>query len=284
MTKSVRGGQRISGNLSATEWNFVRAQAYRSSMSDMSMGAMGGEAGSLDGVVQVVNRTSGALAVGDVVGLSAPSIQPGDFGEFRASMLFAAVIPTDGRGDSGGEPTDSYAGRFGIMLDGCAPGEVGPACIWGPTWARVTMQSATDRYCDVTHNSKASLTGGSTGSAAILYAYPRGSSYPQETFAYVRLGNRQAGSVRLARLVETLDDDRPSAIANVWQWNPKGGDDEEGAYEETEEEVYLQCFLRPEGETIEERTRVLFSEIGDQNEIIVQACAPDPEEEEETPP
>jgi hypothetical protein len=282
MTKSVRKGQRIGGNLSATEWNFVRAQTYRTSMNDVSMGASAGEAGSLDGVVQVVNRTSGALSVGDVIGLSAPSIQASDFGEFRATMLFAAVIPTDGRGDSGGEATESYAGRFGIMLDGCGPGEIGPACIWGPTWARVSMQSATDRYCDVTHNSKSSLTSGSSGSAAILYAFPRGSSYPQDTFAYVRLGNRQAGGVRMARLVETLDDDRPSAIANVWRWNPKGGDAEEGDYEETEEEVYLQCFLRPEGETIEQRTRVLFSEIGDINEIIVMGCSPDPEEE--TPP
>ncbi len=183
MTKSVRGGQRISGNLSAAEWNFVRAQAYRSAMSDFSMGGAAGEAGSLDGIVQVVNRTSGALNVGDVVGLDAPTIQASDFGEFRASMLFAAAIPTE-----------SHMGRCGIMLDGCAAGDVGPACIWGPTWARVTMQSATDRFCEVTPDSKTALTSASTGSVAILYAHPAGDSYPQEAFAYVRLGNTAAQS------------------------------------------------------------------------------------------
>lgn len=77
-----------------------------------------------------------------------------------------------------------------------------------------------------------------------------------------------------ARMTEDLDDDNPLATANDWNWN--AGDEE---YYDTENEVELQCFLRPEGETIADRTRVLYTIIGGIKEIVVVNCEPDPEEE-----
>jgi hypothetical protein len=83
----------------------------------------------------------------------------------------------------------------------------------------------------------------------------------------------------LARLTSTIDDDNPVGEAHRWIL-PKA----DGEYTETSRELHLRCFLRPEGETIEERTRVIYAPVGKVNEIIVVGCAPDPEEEEEPPP
>lgn len=91
-----------------------------------------------------------------------------------------------------------------------------------------------------------------------------------------RLVTQPITGLRRARLTEDLDDDNAvaGATANVWDW-----DAEEEEYFDTEEEVLLHSFLRPEGEVIPDRTRVLFTRIGDLEEIVVNNCSPDPEEE-----
>lgn len=79
-----------------------------------------------------------------------------------------------------------------------------------------------------------------------------------------------------ARLTSAMDDDNKVATANKWSF-----DQTAQTYYETNQEVRLRSFLRPEGETIADRTRVYYALVGNVNEVIVCNCSPDPEE---TPP
>jgi hypothetical protein len=239
-------------------------------MHDLSRLAKSGEEGALDGIVLVANMSGANASPGDVLALSDPFISPGSNPtEFRNALNFKGTLPTE-----------AYAGRFGILLDGGGPEQLIPAVIWGPAWAKISMQRESDRFADIYAGDRTRLKSGASGSAQILYAYPMSSSYPQDTFAYVRLGNVYSG-LRRARFTETMDDENPVASAKVWDLDPTAGD--YGEYVELEETVELRCWLRPEGETIEERTRCYFAKIGDVLEAIVINCEPDPSDEEESP-
>lgn len=78
-------------------------------------------------------------------------------------------------------------------------------------------------------------------------------------------------TLRCARLTEDMTDANPSATANVWEW-----DDGTEDWVETDTEVTLRSFLRPEGETIADRTRVFFEQVGRVLQIVVCNCSPDP--------
>lgn len=186
---TVKAGDKLNHKLSAAKWNALDTLLKK------TPGVIGAaEANEArDGIVMVRNLTGIALSEGSIVALRDPVFLPADnLDEFRYAMVFNAVVPTDGTDDTGGNATTDYSGRFAVMLAPCAIGEMAAACCAGIVAAKVSITASGDGFADVYHNSTAKLKSGSTGSAQILWPNTTTGSYPQDTWAIVRLGNKAA--------------------------------------------------------------------------------------------
>lgn len=190
--RPAHAGDPLNKGISASDWNALNEMRRRKSNASIIGTTATDDA--LDGIVTVKNTTGNNLPPGSIVGLDAPFILPdGTSDDARLMLNFQGVVPTDGTGS-----TTDYTGRFGILLDGVS-GEYGaptvPARIFDGAYCKLYMQSATDQFADIEHNNTTRLKSGSSGSAQILYHYPMGSTYPQETYGYVRLGNKSPGGI-----------------------------------------------------------------------------------------
>jgi hypothetical protein len=169
-------GQRLA--ISARKWNALDGVIDAHNKGDRPLSFSGDD--SSDGIVQVVNDTGANVNARDIVGLTGGEITPtSNLADFQSTINFKGVIPTN-----------EYTGRFAILLDGGTPGAVLPGLLWGEAWVKIALQAANHQFADINPSEKGKLKSGCTGTAQILKAFPSGSSYPQDSLAYVRLGLR----------------------------------------------------------------------------------------------
>lgn len=265
----VNAGQKLDRNLSAREWNDVRAKVLGAQTATL-LGAAG-PSDARDGIIRILNQTGQGLDQGAVVGLKDPLILPSENTfEFGSTLCFNGVVPTDGSGES----TD-YRGQFAVLLEPCGAGDIAAAIVAGVTAAKLSVTAAGDKFADIKHDDVTALKTGSSGSARVLWKEPG----TGEKFGVVILGSAASGATpRRAKLDATLSYGE-TAEATVWEW-----DAEEEEYVETDETVEVQCWLLYEDESIEGGTRIWFLEVDGVNEVVAAACAPEPEEEEEESP
>lgn len=169
-------------------------------------------------VFRVKNNTGYDLTSYDPVGLDGPLFDPTDGGEQEL---------VDQTSQSGVEPTvaDHAGGKWGVMLQAAADGEIGRCCLSGVVPVRVYVNSAADGFVDVidaeTVDDEKTYLGTGASGAKILWI---DSDAEAETivWAIVRLGQTTAAG-RIYQLLSDLDDDDYEAMANPMMMNPATG-------------------------------------------------------------
>ena len=141
--------------------------------------------GELSGIVQIVNNSGAALDAFDVLGIEGPYIDPSDGDEEEA--LFQCGEPVL----SGVTPVDpDHLGKFAILLEPIAAGQVGHARVTGSSQAWVDIQTVGDEYADILDADDTKLVSGSSGMARILWTATASTG---EQWALVQLGGAGAG-------------------------------------------------------------------------------------------
>ena len=112
------------------------------------------------GLVLVRNDSGADWQRFDVLGVSGPVFDPAaDEDAFKNQPALVGVTPTEA----------SHAGRFVVLLEPVAAGEVGLACGSGVCLVHIYVEDASLKFADVNDGSAASLKTSRTGSATILW-------------------------------------------------------------------------------------------------------------------
>lgn len=128
-------------------------------------------------VIQVENGTGGDLARFSVVGIDSPIIDPTDDEPAGARGVTVYGVTPD---------EDYHKGRFAVLQEPIADGEIGAAVVAGVTWATVYASTANPRYAELTDADATMLTADDGGSADVLWC----ESGTGNLWAIVRLGRR----------------------------------------------------------------------------------------------
>ena len=112
------------------------------------------------GIVLVKNSSGADRDRFDVLGVDGVIFTPTDnLDEFKNQVVLKGITPAE----------DDHLGRFVVLLEPLADGEIGRACVDGVCPARIDVQDADDRFADVKDADAASLLGGAFGAASILW-------------------------------------------------------------------------------------------------------------------
>jgi hypothetical protein len=158
----IRPGDPAGAALASENWNYMMEGAELAHAKPPARGARPSQPEVDRCVILVQNNTGTDLGRFAVVGLYGVPIEPtysGGEDEFLYCLAVSGRVPTE----------DDY-GRFAILQEPLAAGEIGHACLWGITHARVRINDATDRYADIWPSQTAwldSQPGG--GTAQILW-------------------------------------------------------------------------------------------------------------------
>ena len=145
-------------------------------------------------VILVRNDSGAARSRFDVLGLSAPLINPVNAeaadGEWAAQVALSGVTPTA-----------DYVGRFGVLLEPVADGALGRTVIAGAAWARVRMVSEDHVYADVDAGQAAQLCSSAVGTGRLLWVQPVGQrDDPEIALAVVRLGGGGGSTLEVVQV------------------------------------------------------------------------------------
>jgi hypothetical protein len=132
------------------------------------------------GIVKVRNNTGGDLVRFEVLAIASPIIQPfSNITQFKREVALEGVIPD----------VRFHRGRFVVLLEPLAADAIGRAYISGVCPVRVSVDSASHEYADITDLQTGWLTSSSTGSAHVLW------KDPLSEWAVVRLSNPSSGDL-----------------------------------------------------------------------------------------
>jgi hypothetical protein len=127
-------------------------------------------------LVLIKNATAGNREMFQVLGIDTLSITPAN----NPEMLFT------GPALSCIDPlSPDHVGRFAVLAQPIAAGELGYAWISGTCWAIINISSADHGFAEIANGDYAALHSGATGSAQILWSEGVGA----DSKALVRLGN-----------------------------------------------------------------------------------------------
>ena len=159
----------------AKVWNLV-IDAVRAHLSQAGpSGGSGGFASSDSGVVMVRNDSGADRDAFNVLGIDDVEFDPAtDLESFQYYPILSGITPT----------VADHAGRFVVLLDPVAAGEIGRAVASGVVPVQVDVVAESDTFADVKDGDVASLASGATGSATILWK-PAGTGLK---WCIVRLG------------------------------------------------------------------------------------------------
>lgn len=163
-------------------------------------------------VVRVVNDSGGNRNRWDVLEITGPFSDPvaGDTSDDRALSLldFQAAVAV-----RGGTPSVGGLGKFVVLYEPVAAGEIGYGYLAGVCQARINIVSETDVSADLTPGDPSMLTSGS-GPAAILWKQEPADRTGGYAWAIVRLGGGGGAGMQIhwARLKD-FSYDGPVAVA-----------------------------------------------------------------------
>ncbi|HNQ22494.1 MAG TPA: hypothetical protein PKK06_05310 [Phycisphaerae bacterium] len=131
------------------------------------------------GIIPVRNDSGAVLDRFAVLGLAGPLIDPTDnLEEFQNRVAMSGVVPADG-----------HRGRFVVLLEPAAAGDIVRACVSGACVVRVEMQSNDDDYADIEPDETRWLLSGGAGLAQLLWVQPEEQrDDPDVAWAVARLG------------------------------------------------------------------------------------------------
>lgn len=172
---------------SAAAWNAMLDAARK--IARMESDAAGASGSRLSASEVLIKNTTGAdRSAGDIVGLGAPLIGPGDnLAEFR---FHPTMI--------GATPAATHVGRFAVLIESIPAGGIGRAAVAGLAVCKVNASGSGD-YADVKAGDATQLELGGAGSARVVWR-EAGTTGPK--WAVVRLAGG-GGAPFLARVVSS---------------------------------------------------------------------------------
>jgi len=137
------------------------------------------------GIILVRNDSGAVLDRFAVLGLAGPLIDPTDnLEEFQNRVALSGVVPTT-----------SYQGRFGILLEPAAAGDIVRACVSGACVVQVRMDDENHRQADVDPNDTRWLLSAEAGLAQLLWVQPEEQrDDPDIAWVVARLGGGGSGT------------------------------------------------------------------------------------------
>ena len=111
-------------------------------------------------VVLVRNDSGYDLGQFEILGVSGVVISPGDnLNEFKSIIVLTGVTPS----------LAEHFGRFVVLLEPLADGEIGRACASGMCQVRINVVDEADQYADVRDGSRATLESTDRGASYIYW-------------------------------------------------------------------------------------------------------------------
>jgi len=175
-------------------------------------------------IILVRNASGADRARFDVLGIASPLIDPTDnTEEFESRVVLSGVVPEE-----------QHTGRFVVLLEPIAAGELGRAVITGVCVARVEPSQVDpyvddDPFADVKVGETGVLLGGASGAAQVLWLQPYDDrTDPAVAWAVVRIGPPAQSVIELARLTGFYAEGTPEVavaftgfpIGKIAQANP----------------------------------------------------------------
>lgn len=163
----------------------------------------------LSGIIQIINNSGSDLIAFDVLGIEGPYIDPSSGDE--EEILFQCGEPVL----SGITPADpDHLGKFAILLEPIASGQIGNARVTGSSQAWVDIQTVGDAYADILDADATKLISGSSGMARILWTATETTG---EQWALVQLGG-SGGAVAEAPGIWAMIDGSTAISGATYRW------------------------------------------------------------------
>ena len=177
--RKVTTGEQIT-SLPAVAWNAFIDAALAERKRNRQVAPGGAQAFLQGDIIRVKNNSGSDCDRFNILGLDVPVILPtghsgDDLPEFQSQILQSGITPT----------TASHLGKFVVLLDPIADGEVGRAYASGCTPCLINVQHADHVMADVYDSQPAKLQSSHAGAAQILW---KASSGTGDKWAVVRLG------------------------------------------------------------------------------------------------
>ena len=133
------------------------------------------------GVIWIKNDSGDDCPTFSVLGVDDMLVNPNqDLDQFRFDPTFVGVSPAD----------PDHVGRFAILLEAIADGDIGRAVISGAVAVQVDVQSQDDQFAEIVDDDTTMLESGGGGSAQILWK-PSGTG---KLWCHVRVGGGGASA------------------------------------------------------------------------------------------
>ena len=143
------------------------------------------------GMVWIRNDSGGHRARFDILGISDSVFSPSSQADqFQAWPLVAGVTPNG----------QTHAGRFAVLAEPIASGEIGRAWASGVLPVKVNIEKEEHRYADVNDGQAGSLKSAAVGAGVILWK----ESGTGQKWAIVRLGNPSSPQIRFGKPVSAF--------------------------------------------------------------------------------
>lgn len=181
----------------STAWQHATVDAIRFMRHLQASGGAGASSGFGGPPVMIRNGSGAARAQFDVLGIDT-SVFPtptANLAGFKAGPALHGV-----------KPTTAHLGRFAVLLHPAAKNEIVPACIAGPTLAKVDFSGGAYDFCDVKNGDCGALETSQSGTARILWP----TSGTGVEWALVRIGETAGGAGASTIQFEVL------AISTYW--------------------------------------------------------------------
>ena len=172
----------------------------------------------------------------DVLGIAGPLISPSDdLDAFKSRVALTGVTPT----------AANHTGKFVVLLEPVADGEIGRACIAGVCPAKLGPVGDTDLYADIAAGDPSKLQPAPSGAARILWYV--GSGSPR--WSVVRIGEHADG-LRWFRTAEDFTYSKSDSGCYVMA-NPCNDKDGNGLDQNTSVKIWLPR-VRGAGDTTDD--------------------------------
>ena len=161
--------------------------------------------GEQGGHVQVLNETGYPLEQFEILGIEGPAFHPRNQPDaFQQTPVLRGVVPRE-----------KHKGKFVVIQEPAAPGNVVRACVSGLTVARVYTEDSQPKACDIEEGYTYDFTGGSTGGASVLWI-EEGAG---EKWALIRIGHGDVSTLFPVELKKSGGDEGDEKTATTWRYD-----------------------------------------------------------------